>query len=102
MRKLGTVTSGRVSTAVAISGYLCFSLACAADIIAAWNIYERYGGSFFLFFSSLCRAIGLYAATEAARVALLRRLARLGLGVSAISFALSQILLPRETAHLVP
>jgi hypothetical protein len=30
------------------------------------------------------------------------RLARLGLGVCAISFTLGQILLPRETAHLVP
>ena len=92
----------RLASVVLCVVYLCFSLACATDIIAAWNIYESYGGSFFLFFSLLCRAIVLYTATEAARVALLRRLARHGLGVSAISFALSQILLPRETAHLVP
>ncbi|HEX6502353.1 MAG TPA: hypothetical protein VF011_03845 [Terriglobales bacterium] len=84
--------------------YLCFSLACIPDIIAASNIYERYGGSFFLFFSLLCGAIALYAATEAnaARVVLLGRLARLGLGVCAISFTLGQALLLRETAHLVP
>ena len=84
--------------------YLLFSLACIPDIIAAANIYERYGGSFFQFFSLLCGATALYAATEAnaARAAVLGRLARLGLGVCAISFTLGQILLPRETAGLVP
>jgi hypothetical protein len=83
---------------------LCFSLACIPDIIARSNIYERYGGSFFLFFSLLCGAIALYAAAEAnaARAVAFGRLARLGLGVCAISFALGQILLPRETAQLVP
>jgi hypothetical protein len=84
--------------------YLCFSLACIPDIIAASNIYERYGGSFFLFFSMLCGAIALYAATEAtAGTAVVSgRLARLGLGVCAISFMLGQILLRRDTAELVP
>jgi hypothetical protein len=83
---------------------LCFSLACIPDIIAASNSYERYGGSFFLFFSLLCGAIALYAATEAnaARGVAFGRLARLGLGVCAISFALGQALLPGETASLVP
>jgi hypothetical protein len=84
--------------------YLCFSLACVPDIIAASNIYERYGGSFFIFFSFLCGAIALYAATEvnAARAVRFGRVARLGLGVCAISFALGQALLLRETARLVP
>jgi hypothetical protein len=84
--------------------YLCFSLACIPDIIAASNIYERYGGSFFQFFSLLCGAIALYAATEAnaARATVFGRLARLGLGVCAISFTLGQALLPRQTAGLVP
>jgi len=84
--------------------YLCFSLACIPGIIAASNIYERYGGSLFLFFSLLCGAIALYAATEAnaARAAAFGRLSRLGLGVCAISFTLGQMLLPRETASLVP
>ena len=84
--------------------YLCFSLACIPSIIAATNIYERYGGSFFLFFSLLCGAIALFAATEAnaARALVFGRLARLGLGVCAISFTLGQILLPHETAGLVP
>jgi hypothetical protein len=84
--------------------YLLFSLACIPDIIARSNVYERYGGSFFLFFSLLCGAIALYAATEAkaGRTVAFGRLARLGLGVCAISFMLGQILLPRDTASLVP
>ena len=84
--------------------YLCFSLACIPDIIAASNSYERYGGSFFLFLSLLFGAIALYAASEAnaARAMAFGRLARIGLGVCAISFTLGQVLLPRETAQLVP
>lgn len=84
--------------------YLCFSLSCIPDIITASNIYDRFGGSFFLFLSLLCGAIALYAAAEvnAARVVLFGRVARLGLGLCAISFALSQALLLRDTANLVP
>jgi hypothetical protein len=84
--------------------YLCFSLACVPDIIAAANIYDKYGGSFLLFFSLFCGAIALLAATEAnaARAVVFGRLARLGLGVCAISFTLGQALLLRATAHLVP
>lgn len=84
--------------------YLVFSLACVPDIIAASNVYERYGGSFFIFFSLLCGAIALYAGTEpnAAKAALLSRVARIGIGVCAISFMLGQLLLLRDTAQLVP
>jgi len=84
--------------------YLCFSLACVPDIIAASNVYERYGGSFFVFFSLVCGAIALYAATVAdgARALVFGRVARLGLGVCAISFALGQALLLLATAQLVP
>jgi uncharacterized membrane protein len=84
--------------------YLCFSLACIPDIVAATNIYDKYGGSFFLFLSLLCGAIALYAANEAhaARGIVFSRLARLGIGVCAVSFTLGQALLLRETAHLVP
>jgi len=94
--------SARAASVALCFVYLSFSLACVPDIIAASNIYERYGGSFFLFFSLLCGAIALYAATGAAGAVLFRRLARLGLGLCAISFTLGQILLPRETAGLVP
>jgi len=96
--------TARLASVVLGAVYLCFSLACIPDIIAASNIYERYGGSFFLFCSLLCGAMALYAATEpkAARAVVFARLARLGLGVCAISFALGQIFLARETAQLVP
>jgi len=96
--------TGRLASIVLCAVYSCFSLTCVPDIIAAANVYDKYGGSFFVFFSMLCGGIALYAATEAdaAKAAGFSRLARLGLGVSAISFTLGQALLFRETAGLVP
>ena len=96
--------TGRLASIVLCVVYLCFSLACVPDIIAAANIYDKYGGSFFVFFSLLCGGIALYAATEAdaGRAVVFSRLARFGLGFSAISFSLGQALLLRETAQLVP
>src|SRR5690348_6741647 len=84
--------------------YLCFSLACIPDIIAAASVYDKYGGSFFVFFSMFCGAIALFAASEknVSRARLLGGLARSGLGVCAISFTLGQALLLRDTAGLVP
>jgi hypothetical protein len=83
--------------------YLLFSLACVPGIIAAPAVYLHYG-SFFEQFSLLCGAIALYAATEAneARAVAFGRVARLGLGVCAISFTLSQIVYLRVTSDLVP
>lgn len=94
----------RLASAVLSIVYLCFSLACIPDIIAAANVYDKYGGSFFLFFSMFCGAIALFAATEqnGARALVFCRLARFGLGVCAISFALGQALLLRDTSGLVP
>jgi len=43
----------RVTSIVLGIVYLCFSLACIPAIVAASNVYDRYGGSFFIFFSSL-------------------------------------------------
>jgi hypothetical protein len=96
--------TARLASVVLCVVYLCFLLACIPDIVAAANIYDKYGGSFFLFFSFFCGAIAMYAATEAdgARALVFGRLARLGLGVCAISFTLEQALLLRDTAHLVP
>ncbi len=96
--------TARIASFVLCFVYLCFSLACIPDIIAAANIYDKYGGSFFLYFSLFCGSIALYAATEAnaARAFVFGRVARLGLGVCAISFTLSQAVLLRATAHLVP
>jgi len=96
--------TARLASAVLGVVYLCFSLACIPDIIAASSLYEQYGGSFFQQFSLLCGAVALYAATEAsaAKAVVLGRLARLGLGICGISFALSQVLYLRVTADLVP
>lgn len=94
----------RVSSIVLCFIYLCFSLACIPDILAASSLYEKYGGSFFQQFSLFCGALALYTTTQASatRAAIFGRLARLGLGICAISFAFSQVLYRRETAALVP
>jgi uncharacterized membrane protein YphA (DoxX/SURF4 family) len=83
--------------------YLVFSLACIPGIVAAPAVYALYG-SFFEQFSLLCGAMALYAATEAnaARAAVFGRAARLGLGLCAISFTLSQVIYLRVTADFVP
>ena len=82
--------TARLASVVLGVVYLFFSLTCIPGIIAAPTVYAQYG-SFFEQFSLLCGAIALYAATEAsaARAVVFGRLARLGLGVCAISFALS-------------
>ena len=83
--------------------YLLFSLACIPGIVAAPTSYVNYG-NFFEQFSPLCGALAVSAASEtnAARAAAFGRVARLGLGLSAISFTLSQIFYLRFTADLVP
>ena len=79
--------------------YLLFSLACIAAILAEPASYAN----FFEQFSLLCGAIALYAATGRNRRAVtLSRVSRVGLGVCAISFTLTQILYLRATAGLVP
>jgi hypothetical protein len=95
--------TARLASIVLSIIYLLFSLACLPGIIAAPAIYANYG-SFFEQFSLLCGAIALYAATEANAVRALAfgRIARLGLGVCAISFTLSQIFYLPVTADLVP
>ena len=95
--------SARLASIVVGVVYLLFSLACIPGIIAAPTIYAQYG-SFFEQFSLLCGAIALYAQTEAneARAIAFGRVARLGLGLCAISFTVSQMVYLRVTADLVP
>ena len=83
--------------------YVLFSLACVPGIGARPAVYAQYG-SFFEQFCALCGAIALCAATEAkrARAAAFGRAARMGLGVCAVSFTLSQIVYLRLTSSLVP
>jgi hypothetical protein len=96
--------AARLASLILIVVYLSFALACVPDIVAATNIFERFGGSFFQYFSMSCGAIALFAASEpnAARACAFGRAARIGLGVSAISFSLGQGLLLRGTARMVP
>ena len=100
--------TARMASVVLGVVYLCFALACVPDIIAAANVYDKYGCSFFVYFSMLCGAMAVYAetfaptATDAGRTLVLGRLARVGFGVCAISMMLGQALLLRETAGLVP
>jgi hypothetical protein len=83
--------------------YLLFCLACIPDIVAAPAVYVHYG-SFFEQFCCLSGAIALYSATEAnaARAFAFGRMARIGLGLCAISFTLSQVIYLAPTAGLVP
>ena len=96
--------TARLASVVLCVVYLCFSLACVPSIIAASDPFERFGGSFFQQLSLLFGAMTMYAATESnrERATALGRLTRTGLGVSAVSFTLSQILFLRPTASLVP
>jgi hypothetical protein len=93
----------RLASAVLGVVYLIFSLACIPGIVAAPNVYAQYA-SFFELFCLLCGVIGLYTATEvsASRAIVFGRVARLGLGVCAISFAAAQMVYLRFTASLVP
>jgi hypothetical protein len=93
----------RIASIVLVVVYLLFSLACIPGIIAAPAVYASYG-SFFEQFCLLSGAIALYAATETdgARAAAFARVARVGLGLCAISFTLGQIVYLRLTAELVP
>jgi hypothetical protein len=96
-------STARLASIVLSAVYLLFSLACIPGIIEAPGAYEHYG-SFFEQFSLLCGAIALYSATEAnaARAVAFGRVARLGLGVCAVSFTLSQIIYLSVTSGLVP
>ena len=95
--------TARLASAVLGVVYLLFSLACIPPIMAAPAVYATYG-SFFEQFSLLSGATALYAATDTnpAKARVFSRLARIGLGVSAISFTLSQVFYFRVTASLVP
>lgn len=95
--------TARLASVVLGVVYLLFSLASIPGIIAAPAVYAQYG-SFFEHFSLLCGVIAVYSATEQnpARAIVFGRLARLGIGVCAISFALGQMVYLRFTASLVP
>ena len=102
---IGLVYPRTVRAASIILGvvYLLFALSCIPGMIADPKTYVRYG-AFFEWFSLVSGAIGAYAITEtnAARSASFANVARLGLGLCAVSFAIAQIVYFRFTASLVP
>ena len=83
--------------------YALFSLANIPGIIAAPRVFGQYDG-FFEQFCLLSGAVAVYAAaeTDPARAGALGRVARIGLGLSAISFTLAQVVYLQVTADLVP
>lgn len=91
----------RAASIVLVVVYALFSLACVPGIVAHPKAFGEYG-SFFEQFSLVCGAFAAYAAATAGRFASLGRIARLGLGVCAVSFAVDQIAYLRLTAGLVP
>ncbi len=93
----------RSASIVLIVVYALFSLACIPGIVAAPRVFGQYDG-FFEQFSLLCGVVAVYAATagNAGQAATLGRAARLGFGVSVISFTLAQIVYLRVTSDLVP
>jgi uncharacterized membrane protein len=95
--------TARFASMLLVVVYSLFSLLCIPGIIARPTAYEQYG-SFFEQFSLVCGALAVYAATDAnaARAQTFGRVARLGLGLSAVSFTLSQIFYLQVTAELVP
>lgn len=83
--------------------YAVFSLTCVPAIVAHRAVYGSYG-SFFEQFSLFCGAVAAYATseTDAARSNAFGRVARIGLGLCAVSFTLAQAFYLQETAQLVP
>ncbi|HVR46134.1 MAG TPA: hypothetical protein VMT95_05810 [Candidatus Binatia bacterium] len=92
----------RPASIVLVVVYALFSLACVPGIVAAPRVFGQYDG-FFEQFSLLSGAVAVYAATAGSGVQeTLSRAARLGFGLSVISFTLAQIVYLRVTADLVP
>ncbi len=93
----------RVASIVLSIVYALFSLASIPGIIAAPKVFGEYDG-FFEQFCLLCGALAAYAATQknTPRAEDLRRFARIGLGLCAISFTLAQAVYLGQTAALVP
>jgi hypothetical protein len=83
--------SARFASMMLAVVFLMTSLSCVPGIISHPAIYQSYG-SFFEQFCLLSGAVAMYAPQGA----------RVGLGLSALSFALEQVFYLHETAALVP
>jgi len=82
--------------------YLVFALLCVPGIVAAPEIYDRWG-NFFEQFSLLTGAALIYARSSSVwRPETLHRMGRISLGICAGSFALEQAVYLNATTSLVP
>lgn len=93
----------RLGSLVLIVVYVAFSLACVPGIVATPKDYDEWG-SFFEQFALLSGAVAAFASSQAraSQARTLSRFARVGLGLSAISFTLSQAIFFQVTAEMVP
>ncbi|MBV8197566.1 MAG: hypothetical protein JO263_05500 [Candidatus Eremiobacteraeota bacterium] len=93
----------RRGSLVLVAVYAIFSLACIPGIVAHPAVFGQYDG-FFEQFCLLSGALAVFAVTgpDAARATALRQAARIGLGLSTVSFTLAQAVYLQLTASLVP
>ncbi|MEO7201736.1 MAG: hypothetical protein ABI431_03420 [Candidatus Tumulicola sp.] len=93
----------RIGAGITVALFAIFSIACIPGMFAAPKIYAQYG-TFFEQFSILSGAIALYAANElnTSRAATLNGIARIGYGLSVVSFTLMQAVYFGVTAGFVP
>ncbi|HZO93216.1 MAG TPA: hypothetical protein VFB22_05560 [Candidatus Baltobacteraceae bacterium] len=100
-----SILDSRAARGGAVAVGLVFAIlapACIPGILAAPAQYAGYG-DFFENASVVCGAVAVYALTKRAlRERLLRRIARVGFGVCAASFAAAQAVYLTYTASLVP
>jgi hypothetical protein len=81
--------------------YGVFALTCLAGVVENPRAFDAYDGLFEQV-ALLCGAIAAYAMAHGHRSAPLVRYAAFGMGLSAVSFAIAQIVYFRFTAGLVP
>ena len=95
--------TARAASIVLGAVYLVFSLATISSIVRHPAVYVAWGG-FFEMFAMVCGAIAVYAVVQndSAQAAMLGRIARIGMGVCAVSFTLEQAFYLKATAGYVP
>ena len=95
--------AARAGSALLCVVYALFALACIPGIVAHPRVFGQYDG-FFEQFCLLSGALAVYAVAgaSAVRSIALARAARIGLGLSTVSFTLAQVVYLNPTARLVP
>ena len=93
----------RYASILLIAVFALFSLTCVPAIFTHPKVFDAYDG-FFEQFALLCGAIAVYAASgiNRSQADRLAQIARIGIGLCAVSFTLAQLLNLRLTAQLVP